>query len=1314
MSFHGRISVQSFRSFLSPSMSEVSMLPSALSSKNLHRTFLLALLVPFAVSQPIAHAQNAAQTPAPDKPRVIGNYNALPLSFERNEGQTGSDVRYLSRGAGYLLSLTDNDAVITLRKKAPKQAAQSEFGPHRSDEAHRSALSSESIDMHLVKSSASAGVAGDDPLPGTVNYFLGSDPSRWRSGVATFKRVKYTGVYPGVDLVYYGNQRQLEFDFEVAPGADPSQIELSFTGAKKLKLDHDGNLIISTPSGAVSFHKPVIYQTVAGTRRPVKGAFRLDSTKNVSFSLGTYDHSKPLIIDPILGYSTYLGDSDQAQAVALDSAGNAYVTGWTNVDFPTTPGAFQNGNFPKLNSMDDSAFVTKFNSTGTALLYSTYIGGSNLDQGLSIAVDTDDNAYIGGFTYSPDFPVTSGAYQPANHSASICNGFVTKLNNTGTQLLYSTYLGGSKTDVAQAIAVDASGNAYVSGKSESSDFPVTTGAFQSTNKTLSTGDGTVFLTKLNSTGSALVYSTFLGGSCADQIGGISVDASSFVYLAGATCSMDFPTTTGALQTTFTGTNPFDTFVTKMNTTGTALVYSTYMHGVASAIAVDSSGNAYITGSDNEGFPTTPGAFQSAPHGPEGGVNAVAAKLNSSGSALVYATYLGGSYTIWLGGWPNDHGTGIAIDSSGNAVVAGAADSVDFPITAGAFQTQNYTMLDSGDYGSFVAKLNSTGTDLLYSTYLGGSGNGDFNDDCSDCVNGLALDHAGNAYVVGIDESTDFPLSINAFQSSMSYAFVTKFNASGMVSLPATTTTLTANANPQTTAAPAIITAQVQATSGSPTPTGAIAFSANEAPWTVLTLDNTGSASYSNSTLPSGANAIAVRYYGDDNNAPSTATMTENIDITSGNLASVTTMTANANPVPYYTPVIFGIAVKDPSGKGVPEGTVQLSIDSTPLCRPATLDTTGKASITCDQLPAGADEVGVLFTSSNNSYNFSYASITENVTPLGVAPAPSFSVPSGTYTSNQTVTLSDSSPAADLLVADATVGGSFGLYQAPLTVNASVTIEAYAVIAGYTPSPTVSATYIIAPNGVLPTPTFSLAGGAYTFTQQVGILDSVQGSIIYYTTDGTTPTISSSVYETPLFVNSTETINAIAIDNGYAPSAVATAKYTINILPPDFSMSLSPATFTLGVGDTATSTITVTGANGFNGSVSLSCSGLPVGGSCTFYPTFISINTNTSGTSTLTLGYSGSTGSTQRQAPFPLAPFASLALALCWIGLGQRRHRWFSLVSFAGTLCLFSLMSCGGNSSPPPPPPPTPVTSTVTVTASSGTLSHSTTLTLTTN
>jgi Chitobiase/beta-hexosaminidase C-terminal domain/Bacterial Ig-like domain (group 3)/Beta-propeller repeat len=1271
-------------------MCEGLMLRSNSCLQNAHKVLLLASIFLPTVAAPIALAYNSSARMAPDKSPVVGSYSALPLSFERNDGQVDSHVRYFSRGTGYLLSLSDNDAVITLRKKAPEPTRQNERGSRQFEALPVGDARTDSIRMSLVDSSQQAKAAGDDPLPGTVNYFLGSDPSRWRSGVPTFKRVKYTGVYPGVNLVYYGNQRQLEFDFEVAPNADPSPIELSFAGARKLKLNRDGDLIISTSGGEVSFHKPVIYQTVAGVKQPVEGRFRLDSSRTVKFSLGAYDHTKSLIIDPILGYSTYLGDASFAQAVAVDSAGNAYVTGSTEADFPTTPGAFQNGKFPKLNPMDYSVYVTKFNSTGTALLYSTYIGGSNDDQGMAIAVDSNGNAYVGGLSYSSDFPVTSGAFQSSNHSVSIANGFVAKLNSTGTQLIYSTYLGGTNEDVVRAIAVDASGNAYVSGTSESSDFPVTPGAFQSTNKIAQPPYATVFLTKLNSSGSGLMYSTYLGGSCDDEIGGISLDALGFVYLAGNTCSTDFPTTPGAFETTPPTLLMGNSFVTKMNPTGSGLAYSTYLEGGAQAIAVDSSGDAYVTGFDLAGFPTTPGAFQPAPHGGSLSENVFVAKLNPSASALIYATYLGGSKSIFPGNDAADWGSGIQVNASGEAIVTGYASTIDFPVTTGAFQTQNNTMLDSGDFGSFLAKFNSTGSALLYSTFLGGSGAGYFAYECGDCVLGMTLDSSGNVYLVGKDESSDFPLSLGAYQSLQSYGFVTMFNANEMVTLPATTTTVTANVNPQATETPAIFTAQVQPASGDSAPTGWIGFSADLAPWWVTTLDSTGSATYSISTLPSGPNSIAVQYYGDDNNAPSTATMIENIDITSGNLPSVMSLTASANPVNYGTSVAFTVSVQDPSGKGVPEGTIRLQSNGGPAGRIGTLDITGKTIITTDQLPAGTDQVSAIFFPSNNSYASSNDTITENVTPLGATPAPVFSVPSGTYTSAQTVTLSDSSPSADVLYSYAPVVGLFSEYQQPFVVSGSETIEAMAVIAGYSPSPLVSVTYVIAPNGVAPTPTISPASGTYTFAQQINITDSVNPANIYYTTDGTTPTLSSTAYGNAFQISSSQTIKAMSFADGYSPSAVASATYTINLAAPSFTVSGTAVTITPGATTANTSTISLTPAGGFTGSVALTASVTSSPTGAQYPPTLsfgstspVSITGTTAGIANLTVTTTAATSSSLSDPKRPGAPWyaaggATLACLLLF-GMPARRRSSRTILGMLALLVALtaSVMACSG-------------------------------------
>jgi hypothetical protein len=487
----------------------------------------------------------------------------------------------------------------------------------------------------------------------------------------------------------------------------------------------------------------------------------LKGRRQVGFAVATYDTSLPLVIDPVLCYSTYLGgnSADEGRSIAVDSSGSAYVTGYTfSTDFPTTTGTFQTTTF----GGSTDAFVTKLNPTGSALVYSTYLGGGYYDFGHGIAVDASGNAYVTGDTSSTDFPTTAGAFQTT--LGGIRNGFVTKLNPSGSAQVYSTYLGGSYSDAGLGIAADRSGNACVTGLTFSTDFPTTAGAFQPTFG----GGGSIdaFVTKLNPTGSAQVYSTYLGGSGGDEGLGIAVDASNNAYVTGFTQSTNFPTTSGAFQPTFGGYN--DAFVTKLNATGSApLVYSTYLGGSdferGFGIAVDTLGNAYVTGVAGTNFPTTSGAFQTT----FGGiiVDAFATKINPTGSApLVYSTYLGGSQF--------DQANGIAVDASDNAYVTGVTTSTDFPTTSGAFQTT------FGGYSdAFVTKLNPTGSaPLVYSTYLGG--------DADDSGNGIAVDPSGSAYITGTTSSIDFPTTTGAFQAVLMAgvgccdAFVTKFTGGG--------------------------------------------------------------------------------------------------------------------------------------------------------------------------------------------------------------------------------------------------------------------------------------------------------------------------------------------------------------------------------------------------------------------------------------------------------------------------------------------------------------------------------------------------------
>ncbi len=599
--------------------------------------------------------------------------------------------------------------------------------------------------MQLIGSNAAAPAVGLDAQAGTSNYFLGNDASQWHTNIANYGRVEYQNVYPGIDLVYYGNQRQLEYDFVVAPGASPGAIQLAFQGTNGMTLDSSGNLVLETSGGDVVEHAPVIYQDSNGVRQAVSGHYVLEGNGQVGFQVGAYDPTRSLVIDPVLSYSTYLGGSgnDYGYGIAVDGAGNAYVTGTTtSVNFPT-----QNPLQP-FKGGGQVAFVTKVNAAGTALVYSTYLGSGYCCIAYGIAVDGTGNAYITGMT-SGYVPTTAGAFQTVS-GGGLWDAFVAKLNATGSALIYSTCLGGSNIDEACAIAIDGAGNAYVTGQTQSSNFPTNAGAVQAADPATpagqATGEEEAFVTELNAAGTAVVYSTYLGGSNFSTVGnGIAVDGAGDAYVTGLSSSTSFPTTAGAFQKA-RGAG-FDAFVAKFNAAGSALVYSTYLGGSsmneAYGIAVDGAGNAYVTGTTTSSdFPTTPGALQTTA---AGGATFLT-KLNAAGTALIYSTYLG---TVSAG----VDGYGIAVDAAGNAYVS----------------RDTSTLLVSD---IFVAEVNAAGTGLLYSTSLGGRS--------YDSVRGLALDGAGNVYLTGYTESTNFPTQnpIQATSGGDTYdAFVAKINFS---------------------------------------------------------------------------------------------------------------------------------------------------------------------------------------------------------------------------------------------------------------------------------------------------------------------------------------------------------------------------------------------------------------------------------------------------------------------------------------------------------------------------------------------------------
>jgi hypothetical protein len=669
-------------------------------------------------------------------------YGKLPLGFEPNDGQVDGQVRFLARGSGYGLFLTATEAVLALQTPAGR------------DRPSERAV----VRMKLASASRHVRIEGLDALPGTVNYFVG-DPSRWRRSVPSYARVRYHGVYPGIDLVFYGNQGQLEYDFVVAPRANPAAIRLVFEGTS-LRVDTGGDLVGAVGGGEIRMRKPLLYQDVAGVRVPIRGEWLLADAGQVGFRVAAYDRTKPLVIDPILSYATYLGGSldDVGAGIAVDDAGNSYVTGFTtSMNFPRTGTAVQ----ATLAGSND-AFVTKLDPTGSTLVYSTYLGGSGSEAASDIAVDSLGNAYVTGATLSPDFPTTAGAVQAFGGAT---DAFVTKLNSTGSALVYSTYLGGNDVDTGGGIGLDAAGNAYVAGSTLSPDFPTTPGAYQTIPRsglpappTFTPSRYDAFVTKLLATGS-LGYSTYLGGTDSEVGADVAVDSAGNAYLTGSTRSDDFPTTPAAFQSSRGGLDEA-AYVTKLDASGSFLQYSTYLtgshHDFGSGIAVDAAGSAYVTGGTQAAdFPTTPNAAQPTFGGD---ADAFLTKLQPDGTALAYSTYLGSSGQEWA--------DDVAVDSGGNAYVTGTTRSTDFPTTPGAFQPAS----GGGFYDIFVAKLNPVSGAVIYSSYLGGSD--------AEAIPAVAVDPAGSAYVTGFTVSEDFPVTPAAFQPAFGGerdAFVAKIS-----------------------------------------------------------------------------------------------------------------------------------------------------------------------------------------------------------------------------------------------------------------------------------------------------------------------------------------------------------------------------------------------------------------------------------------------------------------------------------------------------------------------------------------------------------
>lgn len=672
---------------------------------------LLSVAACVAAGAAVRQAARPGHWPVASPDRVRGALSRLPLSFAPVASRG-----YVSQGRGFSLQVDPRGAEWSLVTAAGRTAR---------------------LGLSLVGSDPKAVVAPEAPLPGRVSYFFGNDPARWRRSLPTFAQVRCASVYPGVDLIYYGTQQALEYDLVVQPGADPAAVRWRVSGASRAHLEADGSLLLQTPAGSVRQHRPAVYQERAGRREAVSGRYVLTASAaglpEVGFAVGEYDRSRPLVIDPVLSYSTYLGGTgtDKAAAVAVDGGGNLYVAGnTTSGDFPTTPGAVQTG--PGGTGSRGDLFVAKLDPSGSTLLSATYVGGFGEDTARGIALDGEGNAYVTGQTDSGNFPTANALYATARGDV---DAFLLKLSADGGTLVYSTYLGGQGKDLGLGVGVDSFGNACVAGQTASANFPVQNAAQPQLAGTVTRVDA--FVTRFSASGGSLVYSTYLGGSQAEMLsdaGGIAVEPNGAAYVAGTTNSTDFPTTAGVLDPALGGTSgTTDGFVTKFSPEGVPS-YSTYLGGSENetvyGVAVDGQGEACVIGSTNSPDLPAPNAFQEHFGGSD--ADAFVMKLTSDGTGLVYGSYLGGS--------GRDDGYAIAVDAAGSVYATGRTFSANFPI-ARPLQPP------AGNYDAFLARISPSGN-LAFSTYLGGVS--------QDTGTGVAVDANGEMYLAGNTLSTTFP------------------------------------------------------------------------------------------------------------------------------------------------------------------------------------------------------------------------------------------------------------------------------------------------------------------------------------------------------------------------------------------------------------------------------------------------------------------------------------------------------------------------------------------------------------------------------
>ena len=1108
--------------------------------------------------KPVRMPSHPQEFPA-SKARVLKSYAALPMSFEVNQGQADRAVRFLARGRGYTILLKPGEAALALQ--SPGQGAQfPEKAPAQPTPSTRV------LRMKIEGANLSAQATGLHRLPGMSNYFIGNDPSRWHTHIPTYKEVQFEQIRPGVNLVYYGNQSQLEYDFVLSAGVKPQSLGVSFEGSDAA-IDQQGDLVLASMDGRMTFRRPVAYQfdkSNPAQKHFLAASYVLKGHNRVGFEVPDYDPSAALVIDPSLVYSTYLGGDggDTGNAIALDYLGDAFITGSTSsTNFPTsgTKGSQKPIPYQGTYGGDTDAFVTKLRYDGEAIVYSTYLGGNAYDVGNGIAIDSSGDAYIVGSTASANFPTTANVFQLTLGGNT--DAFVSKLDPSGSTLLYSSFLGGSDVDYGLAIAVDLYGNAFVTGSTQSTNFP-TVNPIQSGNS----GNGDAFVAEVNTQGTQLVYSTYLGGSSMDSGQGIAVDSGDNAYVVGFTYSINFPIA-NPLQATNAG--GIDAFITKLTAGGSSLAFSTYLGGPGNdqawAVALDSESNIYVTGSTlttcapasttttlcnpTTSFPTTPGAFQTFTTKQAPGYSAVfVSKLNFPGTALLYSTLLSGSLA--------DAGAGIAVDSAGDAYVTGHTQSSDFP-TANAVQASyaGGTCSSIPCQNAFVTEVNPLGTSLVYSTYLGGS-SGDFGSGIAVWTN-PSNNNDVEAAVVGWTFSTDFPALALAYQGQPG-------NTTGLSS--AFISMITHNNDPAVALSPQNIAFGnvAEGTSSTVTsmnvPSIVTVRNAGTVPLQITNVAAGGDFTETDDcvrTLPAGGGVCTIK-----------VTFTP------------TVLTAETEQLSIYDNATGSPHLVNLTGTGVTGATTVLFSPTSLVFQPETLNVTSSAQTV---LMTNNGQTPLTVTNITTHGDFAETT-TCSSTPftLAVNASCAFQI---TFTPTNTGKRTGS-----LNVTDNTVVGSSAIALTgtgnPNFNLTSPTLTQSLPIGTTTTTFTISMSSLLPPGTFTDTITLSCGTGTCAFNPANIALNS---TTIPSTTTMTVSGLSTSSPNPYIF-----TVNGIDSTTG---SETATLSLTIYFQ--DFTISASPAINTIVSGATTIYTVSVSPINGFSLPVALSClsTSLPKGALC---------------------------------------------------------------------------------------------------------------------